>query len=586
MGRLFWQVVFTLLLATLLGCGGPRAPREADFERAAAAPAPADLVLRNGKIITVDRDFSIKQALAIRDGRFVAVGEDRDVRVLIGRGTRVIELAGRTVIPGLIDAHIHATEAGLAWDAELHWERLRLLSDGLRQITAAVKTKPPGSWIVVGGGWVPTQFAEKRFPSRAELDAIAPNHPVYVQYLREAALLNSAGLKTLGMTPATPDPAGGRLERNPKTGELSGWLQGTAWESAYKKIAHRSLDQARQSLQNCFRELNRLGVTSVADFQSAEVNFAHRRLLAEMARGGNLTVRMNIYVELADDAWEEQLKRLAEEMKRFPKSDLFRFAGFGERLARRREGGNPPLDAKGFYIAAETKAKFRALARHLGENNHGLQVQTPDDAAAQALLDLLEEIHAGAALSARRIAVAHLDDPSPQTLAKLNKLGGGITVQDPLALTGERKVETWGMEKARNAPPLRTMLQSGIPVGAGTDAFVAANYSPMLSLWWLVTGKTVAGSSIRSKSENLTREEALRLYTMGSAWFTFEEGRKGSIEVGKLADLAVLNGDYLTVSEDRIRSLESLLTIVGGKIVYFAPPFTADDRRPAKGTAK
>ncbi|HWP24572.1 MAG TPA: amidohydrolase, partial [Candidatus Binatia bacterium] len=564
-----------------------QAPREADFERAAAAPAPADLVLRNGKIITVDAKFSIQEAVAIRDGHFVAVGGDRDVRVLIGRGTRVIDLGGRTVIPGLIDAQVQATEAGMTWDGELHWERLRLLSDGFRQIAAAAKAKPPGTWIVVAGGWVPTQFAEKRFPSRAELDAIAPEHPVYLQYLREGALLNSAALAALGITSATPDPAGGRFERHPQTGEPSGWLQGSAWENAYQRIPRLPLDRAGESLQSCFRELNRLAITSATDFQTGAVSFAHRRLLGEMARGGRLTVRLNFYIDVseADDA-RAQAKLALEEIKRLPRNDWFRFAGFGARLAPGHSGDGFSANPKNSELSADALERLRLLVGHVAASDYSLRLWATDDAAARSLLDVLEKIHGTAPLSTKRIAFARLEDPSSETVARIKKLGGGIVVQDRLALTGERSAELWGLEKARGTPPLRTLLQSGIPVGAGSDGFRASSYSPMLGLWWLVTGKTVAGSNLRNKNQSLTREEALSLYTIRNAWFSFEEDRKGSIEVGKLADLAVLSGDYLTVPEDQIRSLESLLTIVGGKIVYAAPPFARDDRRPGQAPAK
>jgi predicted amidohydrolase YtcJ len=245
-------------LFVAIGCSG----READYARSLAVKSAADIVLRGGKIVTVDDTFSIKQSVAIRDGRFVAVGRDSEIRDYIGIGTRVIDLAGRTVIPGLIDSHIHATVAGLSWDAELHWEHHRTLADGLRQIAATTMRKAPGNWIVVGGGWVPTQFAERRFPTRDELDTLAPNHPVYIQYLRQGALLNSAALAALGITSKTGDPAGGKFERNPNTGVLTGWLQGVAaWEFAYNKIPQISLAEARQSLRNCFRELNRLGIT-------------------------------------------------------------------------------------------------------------------------------------------------------------------------------------------------------------------------------------------------------------------------------------------------------------------------------------
>jgi len=555
-----------------MACGG----HEVDFARSLAVRTPADLILRNGKIVTVDREFSIKQAVAIRDGRFVAVGGERDVRALIGPATRVIDLAGRTVIPGLIDSHIHATVAGLSWDTDLHWQMTRTLADGLRQIAAAAKGRPAGSWIVVGGGWVPTQFSERQFPTRADLDAIAPNHPVYVQYLRQGALLNGAALKAIGISSTTPDPAGGKFERNPNTGELTGWLQGApAWEHAYKKIPTLSLDRIRQSLRNCFRELNRLGLTSVSDLHTEAVTFAHRRVLADMARTGELTVRANFYVSPGDGGDElEQIKLTAGEIAHLPPSDLLHFAGFGPNLIPGVGEDDDPAVPKGGVLSAEAKEKFRRLVRFFLAEGHNFYLNAGRDTTARQLLDILEEIHAATPFQRQRIGFALLEDVTADTIARIKKLGGGISVQSRMALTGER----WGLERARNAPPLRSMIESDIPLGAGSGAFHSASYSPMLSLWWLTTGKTVAGSSLRSSSQNLTRAEALRLYTMGSAWLTFDEGRKGSIELEKLADLVVLNADYLTVPEEQLRSLESLLTVVGGRIVYAAGPFAKLER--------
>lgn len=564
-----WFCLWFLLALT--ACGG----HEVDFARSLAVRTPADLILRNGKVVTVDRDFSIKQALAIRDGRIVTVGGERDVRVLVGPATRVIDLEGRTVIPGLIDSHIHATLAGLNWDAELHWQMTRTLADGLRQIAAAARVRPAGSWIVVGGGWVPTQFAERRFPTRADLDAIAPQHPVYIQYLREGALLNSAALQAIGITAATPDPVGGKFERNPNSGELTGWLQGApAWEYAYNKIPTLSLDRIRQSLRNCFRELNRLGLTSVSDLQTGAVTFAHRRVLADMARTGELTVRVNFYVTPGDSGDElEQIKLATGEIAHLAHSDLLRFAGFGPISLRGVGEDYDPADSKRVALSAEAKEKFRSLTHFFAAGGHGFYLNAGQDSTARQLLDVLEEVHAATPFQRQRIGFAELEDVSADTIARIKKLGGGISVQSRLALTGERSVELWGLEKARNAPPLRSMIESGIPLGAGSGAFHTASYSPMLSLWWLITGKTVAGSAIRSPSQNLTRAEALRLHTMGSAWLTFGERRKGSIEAEKLADLVVLSADYLTVPEEQIRSLESLLTIVGGRIVYASGPF-------------
>ena len=567
------RILLITLFVLLAACGG----HEVDFARSLAVKAPADLILRGGKIVTVDRDFSIQQAVAIKDGRFLAVGTERDMRPLIGPATRVIELAGRTVIPGLIDSHIHATDAGSRWDAELHWQFTRTLADALAQIGAAAKAKSPSSWIVVGGGWVPTQFTERRLPTRADLDALAPKHPVYIQYLRQGALLNSAALAAAGITGQTRDPVGGKFERNPNTGEFTGWLQGApAWEYAYDKIPRLTLDKVRGSLRNCLRELNRLGITSISDLQTGDINFAHRRVLADMARSGELSLRINFYVA-ANEAGDEieQLKRAVEAIKNLHQDSMFRFAGFTESSIR----GNGLTATKATSLDPGALEKFRRLARFFSEGGYNFHLHAGSDETARQLLDVLEQVDSVQPFTPQRMAFADVDDVTPETIARIKKLGGAMAVQNRMALIGERAVQLWGLEKARHAPPLRALIASGIPLGAGSDAFSGGNYSPMLSLWWLVAGKTVAGSALRNREQNLTREEALRMHTMGSAWLTFEEGRKGSIEVGKYADLAVLNGDYLTVPEEQIRALESLLTLVGGRVVYAAGPFAQFGRK-------
>jgi predicted amidohydrolase YtcJ len=427
----------------------------------------------------------------------------------------------------------------------------------------------------VAGGWAPTQFPEQRLPTRAELDAAAPKHPVYVQYLRQAAVLNSAALAAIGVSRQTADLPGGTFERDSSTGEATGVLYGVpAWKYAYGRIPRLSLDRIGQSLRHCFRELNRLGLTSVGDMQTDGVSFAHRRLLADMARSGQLTLRINYYLAPNEPEDElEQFETLAREIKQLPASDMFRFAGFAEALIRGTGDGGVLANPNSFIIAPRAKEQFRSLVRFFAQNGYNFHLHATQDNSARQLLDVIEAVQHEGDFSRQRIAFAHLEDATPETIARIKKLGGGISVQDRLALTGERYRELRGQTKARNAPPLRFMIKSGVPLGAGTDAFRSANYSPFLSLWWLVSGKTIAGTPIRDRSQNVTREEALRMYTLGSAWFTFDEKNKGSIEVSKLADLAVLNADYLTVPEDQIRTLESLLTVVGGRVVYAAPPF-------------
>jgi predicted amidohydrolase YtcJ len=538
---------------------------------------PAEWVFVNGKVVTGDASFSVKEALAIKNGRFVAAGTDSEMRRWIGRSTSVVNLSGRTVIPGLIDSHMHATVAGLSWNSELHWEAARSLAEGLNQIEAAAKDKPVGTWIIIGDGWAPTQFPEKRLPTRAELDAVAPKHPVYVQYLRQAAVLNSAGLAAVGIDRNAADPQGGRFERDPTSGEPTGVLQGVpAWESAYAKIPRPTLDQLRQSLRNYFRELNRLGLTSVGDLQTGGVTFAHRRLLADMANRGELSLRLDYYLAPNDPGDElEQLQLAAEEVRQLPANDMFRFAGFGETLIRGTGDGDVLSNPNGFTVQAEAKEKFRNLLRFFAGAGYSFHLHTTQDNTARQLLTVIEEVNRETPFSRQRIAFAHLEDATPETIARIKKLGGGVSVQDRLVLTGDYYMDLWGQAKARNAPPLRTLIDSGVPLGAGSDALRSSNYSPMLCLWWLITGKSVAGTPIRDPSQNVTRLEALRMYTMGSAWFTFAERRKGSIEPGKLADLAVLNADYLTVPEDQIRSIESVLTMIGGRVVYAANGFSS-----------
>ncbi len=566
------HLCFFLSVFLLASCVG----HEKEFVRSLEAPSFADWILLNGKVITLDKGASIKEAIAVKNGVIIAVGSDGDMRRRHGPNTREINLAGRTVIPGLDDSHIHATEAGLTWDFELHWENLRSLPQAIQQIAGAAKEKPAGAWIVVAGGWMPVQFAERRLPTRAELDGAAPRHPVYIQILEQAALLNSAALKALGITRETRDPPGGQFERDAKTGELTGYALGSgAWKYVYDRIPRPTFDKARQSLRNCFRELNRLGLTSVGDLHTENVSFAQRRLLNEMARSGELTLRVSFYFAPNERGEElEQLSRALAEIKQLKQSDLFRFAGFADVPGRGSDAGDTASGIiKGTTLSASAKDRFRRVVQFFAAGGHNFQIHATQDHTARQLLDVIEAVHLETPLSRSRVGFASLEDAQRETIERIKKLGGGIAVQSRLAVIGESLRQLWSEEKMHNAPPLRTMLDADIPLGAGTDAFRSGNYSPMLALWWLITGKSIAGTPMRDAKQNLSRMEALRAYTLGSAWFTEDEKRKGSIETGKLADLVVLNGDYLTVPVERIPALESLLTMVGGRVVYAAGPF-------------
>ncbi|HEX2228749.1 MAG TPA: amidohydrolase [Candidatus Binatia bacterium] len=567
MKRFFFSIFSLLVLAACIG-------HEQDFVRSLSAPSFADWILLNGKIITLDKNSSIAEAVAVRDGTIVAVGSDGEMRRWRGPRTTEVNLAGRAVIPGLNDSHIHATAAGLSWDGELHWENLRSLAQGMNQIAVAAKQKPPGTWIVVAGGWMPSQFVEKRLPTRADLDAAAPRHPVYIQILGHAALLNSAALKAVAVSRDSRDPPGGRFERDAKTGELTGYSLGSgAWKYVYDKIPRPPFDKARESLRSCFRELNRLGITSVGDLHTDDVTFAHRRLLNDMARAGDLSLRVNFY--LAPEQTADQLETFSRgvaEIKQPKQTEMFRFAGFAE-VAAPENSDQLATPAKYKALGAPEKEIISRAMRFFAAGGHNFQIHGGRDSRARELLDTIEAVHRETTLSRLRIGFTHLEDASPEIIQRIRKLGAGIAVQSRLAVLGESIAHVWREETILNAPPLRTILDVEVPLGAGSGAFRSANYSPMLALWWLVTGKSITGTPMRDPKQNLTRIEALRAFTLGSAWFTADENRKGSIEAGKFADLVVLNGDYLNVPVDGIPALESLLTMVGGRVVYAAGPF-------------
>jgi predicted amidohydrolase YtcJ len=564
MKRLIVYLLCALLLAACVGPGQ-------EFARSLAAPSFADWILLNGKILTLNETNDTVEAIAVKDGSIVAAGNDGEMRRWRGPNTKEINLGRRTVIPGLNDGHIYATAAGLNWNDEIHWERARSLAQALQQIATAAKEKPPGTWIVVAGGWTASQFAEQRLPTRVELDSAAPRHPVYLEILGQAALLNTAALKALGIARDTRDPSGGRFERDPKSGEPTGYVLGAAASrSISDKIRPARFAVARENLRSCFHELNRLGITSVSDIQTGRVDFAHRRLLNDMARSGELSLRVNFFYAPKEAANPvEQYQRVLAEISQLRQSEMFRFGGFVFPDGESELGASDapaPLDAA-------AQQSLRNAVVFFANGGHRFRLYATHDRRARQLLDIIETTPRGGNSAGPRIGVTPMEQVSPQTLERVKRMGAGIIVQSRLVLLGDSLSALWSKEQLRNASPLRTILHVGVPLGAGSGGFRSSNYSPMLALSWLITGKTIADTALRDPAQNLTRLQALRAYTLGSAWFTGEEKRKGSIEPGKLADLAVLNEDYLTVPLERIPALESLLTMVGGRVVYASGQF-------------
>lgn len=536
----------------------------------AAAPAAAqapDTLLVNGKILTVDAQFSTREALAIRDGRIIALGTSADIRKLAGRETRVIDVQGRTVIPGLIDSHLHAIRAAQTFSTEVNWIGASSLTEALGRISEAARTMKPGAWLIVAGGWNVQQFKENRRPTQAELAAAAPNNPVYVQLGYGWAMLTPLAYKALNINSDADVPSGGKMERD-ASGKPSGGISGGqgAIIALFDKLPKPTFDEQVEGTKKFFRELNRLALTGVYDPGGNNLAPDDYQAVFKVWRQGEMTVRV-AYTLCGQTPGAEfaELKGLVALVPQGFGDDMLRFGGLGERITAAMNNNNRPTDAE--------KEKYYDIVRWAAGRGMTLTMHWNNDASAGQLLDIFERVNREVPIGALRWSIAHLNDASPATLARMKTLGVGWTVQDAMYFGGDGYVQQAGAAAARRVPPVETGKKIGVAIGGGTDAHRVASYNPFTSLQWFLDGRTVGGTAIRGPEETPDRADALRFYTLGSAWFSFDDKKRGSLEAGKLADLAVLSKDYMTVPVEDVHTIESLLTMVGGRVVYSSGPF-------------
>ena len=526
-----------------------------------------DTILVNGKILTVDRQFSTQQAVAVRDGRIAALGTTAEIRKLAGPNTRVVDLAGRTVIPGLIDSHLHAIRAALSFSTEVNWIGARTLAEALNRIREAARSKGPGKWLIVAGGWNVQQFQENRRPTQAELAAAAPDNPVYVQLGYGWAMLTPGALEALHITSDADLPAHGRLERDAAgkpTGAVSGGQD--AIIALFDRLPKPSFAEQVEGTRQFFRELNRLALTGVVDPGGNNLTPDDYQALFQVWRQHQLTVRVAYALcGLTPGAELEDYKSWTRLLPMGFGDEMLRFNGIGERITAAMNNNDHPSDTD--------KEKYYQIAQWAADHGMSLTMHWPRDASAGQLLDIFERVNRETPIGALRWSIAHLNDASPRTLERMKALGVGWTVQDAMYFGGAQFVQQEGAVAARRVPPVETAAKIGVPIGAGTDAHRVASYNPFTALQWFLDGKTVGGVAIRGPEETPSRAEALRFYTLGSAWFSHDEDKRGSLEPGKLADLAVLSRDYMTAPVEQIGGTVSLLTMVGGKIVYAAGPY-------------
>jgi predicted amidohydrolase YtcJ len=543
----------------------------ASSEILAMTPTP-DLILVNGKFATLDRANPQADAVAIQEGRFVGVGTRQDIMKLAGSKTQVVDLQGRRAIPGLIDSHMHIIRGGLNYNMELRWDGVRSLADAMRMLKEQVARTPAPQWVRVVGGFTEHQFVEKRLPTIEELNAVAPDTPVFILHLYDRAIMNGAALRAVGYSKDTPNPPGGEIIRDARgnpTGLLLAKPNATILYATLAKGPKLPPEYQKNSTRHFMREVNRLGVTGVIDAGGGYQNYPEDyNIIEELHKEGQLTVRLayNLFTQKPKEELSD-FKTWTSKVKPGQGDDLYRHNGAGEMLVY------TAADFEDFRVerpdlAPSMEADLEPVVRLLAEKRWPWRLHATYNETITRALDVYEKVAKDIPFDGLNWFFDHAETISDRNIDRIAALGGGIAVQHRMAYQGEYFVERYGAKAAEATPPIKKMLEKGVKVGAGTDATRVASYNPWVSLYWLTTGKTVGGLSMYPQANLLDRDTALRLWTEANTWFSSEVGKKGQIKAGQLADLAVLSADYFAVPSDEIQDITSVMTILGGKVVY------------------
>jgi len=531
-----------------------------------------DLILHNGRITTLDRSNPAPQAVAITAGRFSAVGDAAEVMPTKGPGTRVIDLGGRRMIPGLIDNHLHVIRGGLNFNMELRWDGVRSLADAMAMLKRQVAITPPPQWVRIVGGFTEHQFAEKRLPTLDEINAVSPDTPVFILHLYDRALLNAAALRVVGYTKDTPNPPGGEIQRAPDgtpTGLLLAKPNAGILYSTLAKGPKLPPEYQLNSTRHFLRDLNRLGVTGAIDAGGGFQNYPDDyEVIQKLAADDQLTVRIayNLFTQKPKQERDDFLNWTANNTYQ-QGDDYFRLNGAGEMLVF------SAADFEDFRVERpemppEMEPELEGVVRVLAQNRWPWRMHATYDETIGRALDVFEKVNREIPLEGLHWFFDHAETVTERNLERIARLGGGVAVQHRMAYQGEYFVERYGAQAAEATPPIAKMLEMGVTVSAGTDATRVASYNPWVSLYWMVTGKTLGGLRLTPEHNTLDRDTALRMWTENVTWFSNDEGKKGRVAIGQLADLAVLDRDYFDVPGDDIQDITAVLTMVGGKVVH------------------
>lgn len=544
----------------------------------------ADLIVFNAKITTQSLTQPEASAVAVKRGRIYSIGSDAEILGLKDNNTRLIDARGRRLIPGLNDAHTHILSER-SFNYTVRWEGVPTLQRALEMLSEQAKRTPEGQWVKVIGGWSPYQFKENRLPTMEELKKAVPNRPLIVQYAYNQAFLNDLAMKAFGVgTKKFPVMPETEFEKN-KDGHYTGIVHSYTFTFLALEfmVPQVPFDEQVSSLINVFHELNRFGITTALDAAAASTWAEGHAPIDFLAKKNQLNIRFP-FIDLnwgGPTIVDAEINAITKTSPISPGEnvDPFRahgheYEGAGEMFRTElhdHENFDKPAviinpDSMRLYIEKDiTKLVKRRIPfrMHISYNEN----ITP-------FLDALEKINQQTPLDGLRWSIEHAETITPENIARVKKLGGGIALDGKMALHGDAFVKTYGREKALQTPRLRQLVESGIPLAMTTDAFRASSYNPWIAINWMITGKSVSGSEILAKDNRLTRNEALKLFTSGPAWFEQQENENGKIIPGYLADFTLLDKDFFTIPEDEIKSVTSVLTIVDGRVVFGAQEYS------------